>query len=138
MHRAVVGLVFCATIAWSALAGEPAAPQLLEPLDGAVVTNPVRVRVAVAPPHAQHGGGTAGHLHLVIDAPVPPPGSTMPSDAKHRHLMHGEAEVRLTLPPGRHTLQLVAGTAGHRIGNPAVVSPRITIEVAADAQRPGS
>ena len=143
MRPAVLTAILSCTLAAAIASGAGAAetmstdpPVLLEPLDAAVLTNPVVVRFRQAA-HAGHHGG--GHLHLLIDAPVPPPRSAVPSDAKHRHLMHGESEVKLVLAPGTHTLQLVAGGPDHRVGDPPLVSPRITIQVTAEkASQPGS
>ena len=47
----------------------------------------------------------------------------------HLHFGGGQTETTLTLPPGRHTLQLVLGDWSHVPFNPPIVSPVITIDV---------
>ena len=37
------------------------------------------------------------HLHLIVDAPLPKPGSAVPMDAQRIHLMHGETNVNVPL-----------------------------------------
>lgn len=70
-----------------------------------------------------------GHHHLIIDAPLPPMDEEIPSDNNHLHFGHGQTETRITLPPGKHTLQLLLGDKGHVPHNPPVVSRQITITV---------
>ena len=50
-------------------------------------------------------------------------------DEQHRHFGGGQTEVELTLPPGRHTLQLVLGDHLHIPHDPPVVSQPVTITV---------
>ena len=45
------------------------------------------------------------------------------------HFGKGQTETTLTLPPGKHTLQLVLGDHLHIPFNPVVASPKITITV---------
>ena len=71
----------------------------------------------------------AGHHHLLIDAEVPKPGETIPSDKNNLHFGAGQSEARIELPPGTHTLQLVLGDAEHRVFEPPVVSKKITITI---------
>lgn len=104
----------------------------IEPADGAVVQNPVRVvfglrGMGVAPAGVDHPN--TGHHHLIIDAPTPAPGRPIPMDDKHRHFGGGQTETRLILAPGEHSLQLVLGDHLHRPHQPPIVSPRITITV---------
>ena len=53
----------------------------------------------------------------------------IPVDDHHLHFGGGQTETTLTLPPGRHTLQLVLGDWSHVPFNPPIVSPVITIDV---------
>jgi len=69
------------------------------------------------------------HLHLIVDSPLPKPGSTIPMDARHIHLMHGESKVNVPLAPGRHTLQLLMGAPGHSVPANPQTSKIVTINV---------
>jgi hypothetical protein len=70
-----------------------------------------------------------GHHHLLIDADPPPPGEEIPNDPQHLHFGLGQTETVLTLPPGRHTLQLILGDENHVPHDPPVMSKRITVTV---------
>ena len=105
----------------------------LSPENGATVTSPFTVGfglrgmgVAPAGIQAEH----TGHHHLLIDvAALPPEGQPLPNDANHMHFGKGQTETQLTLPPGRHTLQLILGDHLHIPHQPPVVSEKITITV---------
>jgi hypothetical protein len=70
-----------------------------------------------------------GHHHLIVDAELPPLDQPIPNDKNHRHFGAGQTEVRIELPPGRHTLQLLLGDADHVPHDPPVMSKKITITV---------
>lgn len=70
-----------------------------------------------------------GHHHLIVDAPLTPPGEAIPSDRNHLHFGAGETEARIELPPGRHTLQLLLGDQDHVPHDPPVYSKPISITV---------
>lgn len=70
-----------------------------------------------------------GHHHLIIDAPLPPMDEEIPSSKNHVHFGKGQTETRITLPPGKHTLQLLLADMNHVPHNPPVVSELITITV---------
>jgi Domain of unknown function (DUF4399) len=104
------------------------------PLNGITVPSTFKVLIGL------HNMGVApagidkpntGHHHLIVDAPLPPPDEPVPNDPQHIHLGGGQTEVELTLPPGRHTLQLLVADKDHVSFYPPVVSPKITITVAA-------
>ena len=104
----------------------------ISPADGDTVKGPVTVRfglrgmgVAPAGTMAEH----TGHHHLVIDAPLPASGLPIPNDAQHLHFGKGQTETTLTLPPGKHTLQLLLGDHSHIPHDPVVASRVITITV---------
>lgn len=104
----------------------------ISPKNGAKVTSPFTVRfglkgMGVAP--AGVTNANTGHHHLLIDTDLPPDNLPIPNDDKHRHFGAGQTEVELTLPPGRHTLQLVLGDANHVPHQPPVHSEKITITV---------
>jgi len=104
----------------------------ISPQNGQTVSNPVIVRfglkgMGVAP--AGMDLPNTGHHHLIIDSPQPKSGEPIPTDDNHRHFGAGQTEASLTLPPGRHTLQLVLGDFAHIPHDPPVASERITITV---------
>lgn len=71
----------------------------------------------------------AGHHHLIVDAPLPPLDQEIPADKNHLHFGAGQTEVRLELPPGEHTLQLLFADFEHVPHNPPVFSEKVTIIV---------
>jgi hypothetical protein len=102
------------------------------PNDGEVVKSPFKVwfglrGMGVAPKDVRHAD--VGHHHLLIDVPLPPMDEPIPSDRNHLHFGNGETETVVTLPPGRHTLQLILGDHDHVPFDPPVVSKKITVTV---------
>jgi hypothetical protein len=107
---------------------------IVEPRDGASVRSPVKVvmglsgQMGVAPagvPMAE-----TGHHHILVNVDaLPTMGMPLPADDKHRHFGKGQTEAMLTLPPGRHTLQLLLGDHNHVPHNPPLLSEKITITV---------
>ncbi len=113
-------------------APEGAAVYFISPTNGATVKNPVTVRfglkgMGVAPAGTQ--APKTGHHHLIVDAPLPPLDKPVPADTQHVHFGAGQTETALTLPPGRHELQLLLGDHLHVPHNPPLSSERITITV---------
>jgi len=86
----------------------PAGAQVyfISPKDGEEIAGPITVRMGLK------GMGVA------------PAGVEM-KDTGHHHLLINV----VTLPPGRHTLQLVLGDQNHIPHEPPVISPKITITV---------
>jgi peptidoglycan hydrolase-like protein with peptidoglycan-binding domain len=76
-----------------------------------------------------------GHHHLLIDAPLPPLNRPIPNDFNHLHFGAGQTEARLTLSPGRHTLQLLLGDENHVPHDPPVLSQPIKVVVGATEAR---
>jgi hypothetical protein len=139
-HSLMVLLLLALSAIAPGLAAEaPQIPQFVGLTDGSTVTSPFTVRFRLSGAgsdtvsHQVMAGmsGMAGrrHVHLVIDAPLPSSGEAIPVDAKHRHLMHGERQVTLRLPPGDHTLQLVLAGSNHKVDNPPAASGKITVHV---------
>lgn len=119
-----------------ALAATPAPPgaelYFISPRDGETVSSPVTVRfglkgMGVAPAGTQKDA--TGHHHLLIDAPLPPLDQPVPNDDHHKHFGAGQTETTVTLPPGKHTLQLLLGDFAHIPHDPPVKSPPISITV---------
>ena len=71
----------------------------------------------------------SGHHHLLIDAALPPLDQPIPSDETHLHFGAGQTEATVTLPRGKHTLQLLLGDANHVPHMPPVYSAPITVYV---------
>jgi hypothetical protein len=146
--RVTIG-AWCLLAGASALAAGSHSPIIVTPKNGATVSNPVKVvidldgaQVSDHPSgplsgmagmpaagdrdgdHDQHG-----HAHLIVDSPLPKPGTMVPMDARHIHMMGGETTTTLTLSPGKHTLQLIMGRDDHIVPPNAPRSRRITIMV---------
>jgi len=106
---------------------------IVSPKDGAKVKSPVTVvfglkGMGVAPAGIKFDN--TGHHHLLVDADVPTDLSQPLAANEHSlHFGKGQTETSLTLPPGKHTLQLVLGDSLHVPLDPAVISRKITITV---------
>ena len=106
---------------------------IISPKNGASIKGPVTVvfglaGMGVAPAGIQMEN--TGHHHLLIDADIPKDvGVPMPATDNIKHFGKGQTETTLTLPPGKHTLQLVLGDHLHIPFNPVVASEKITITV---------
>ncbi len=102
--------------------------------DGAVLTNPIKLKFGIEGMTVAKAGtmepGT-GHHHLLIDTTLQPAdyAKPIPMDDHHKHFGAGQTEVELTLPPGKHTLQLVLADGAHIPHNPPVMSIPITVTV---------
>ena len=71
-----------------------------------------------------------GHHHLLINVDsLPPLDAPLPSTDQVRHFGGGQTETTLSLPAGKHTLQLLLGNYSHIPHNPPVMSEKITIIV---------
>lgn len=120
-----------------ALAREPspagAEVYIVSPKDGAKVKGPVTVvfglkGMGIAPAGIKFDN--TGHHHLILDADAPAVLSLpLPADAHNIHFGKGQTETTLTLPPGKHTLQLLLADSLHTPHDPVVISKKITIVV---------
>lgn len=107
----------------------------VEPKKGAVITGPVKVvmgakGIEIAP--AGTGKPATGHHHILIDTDAPKgeaAQSPLPASDNVKHFGKGQTETSLTLSPGTHTLQLIAGDGNHIPYDPPLVSKKITITV---------
>jgi hypothetical protein len=140
MHiRHVAPLACLAALAFSAAspAREPAPAgaevYIISPADGAKVSSPVKVvfglkGMGIAPAGIKFDN--TGHHHLLIDSDLPADLSQpLAATEKSVHFGKGQTETSVTLPPGKHTLQLVLGDSLHIPHEPPVVSKKITIVV---------
>lgn len=102
--------------------------------DGDTVKSPFKIQfglsgMGIAPAGVEKPN--TGHHHLLVDATLTPEQAKapIPADDHHLHFGGGLTETMATLPPGRHTLQLVLGDWSHVPFNPPIVSPVITVNV---------
>jgi hypothetical protein len=106
---------------------------IISPKDGATVHNPVRVQfglkgMGIAPAGMKYDN--TGHHHLLIDSDPPAAESApLPATDKIVHFGKGQTETTVTLPPGKHTLQLLFADANHIPHSPPLLSKKITINV---------
>jgi len=107
---------------------------IISPKNGETVHNPFVVKfglkgMVIAP--AGTKAENSGHHHLLIDTDPPADMSVpLPATDKIVHFGKGQTETTLTLPPGKHTLQLEFADYVHIPHNPPVISKKITITVA--------
>jgi Domain of unknown function (DUF4399) len=105
---------------------------IIEPKDGATVSNPVTVKFGIEGMEVAPAGTdkpNSGHHHLIIDASPPELTGTIPADANHVHFGKGQTETTIELKPGVHTLQLLLGDQNHMPHSPPVVSDTVNIVV---------
>jgi len=102
--------------------------------DGDVVPPVFTVKFAVSGMGIAPAGTqleNTGHHHLLIDlAELPDMNLPLPATENIRHFGKGQTETELTLPPGKHTLQLLFADYAHIPHDPPVMSKKITITVA--------
>ena len=146
MNRIIALTAMTILAGWiPAQAGEtPAPPEakvyFIGLVDGDKVTSPLLIRfgmsgMGVAPAGVEKPA--TGHHHLLINRPPFGEGEdgdeefefSIPADENHMHFGGGQTEAVLQLPPGSHTLQLVAGDQNHIPHEPPVLSQHITITV---------
>jgi Domain of unknown function (DUF4399) len=138
MFAITTALVLAATVVWAQdRTPSPAGAEvyIISPKDGAKVSSPFVVQfglkgMGIAPAGVKLDN--TGHHHLLIDTDAPADagaGAPLPASEKLVHFGKGQTETTLTLPPGKHTLQLLLGDASHVPHNPPVMSKKITITV---------
>jgi hypothetical protein len=106
---------------------------IIAPKDGAKVKSPFTVRFGLKGMGVAPAGiklENTGHHHLLIDTDAPADlTQPLPSTDQIKHFGKGQTETELTLPPGKHTLQLILGDALHVPFNPPLISKKITVTV---------
>ena len=138
MRKIVLG--FALSLAFTfAQAGETPAPAdakvyFINIKDGDTVTSPITIQFGLSGMGIAPAGTkveNTGHHHLIIDATLTPEELTqpLPVDDHHRHFGGGQTEAMVTLPSGKHTLQLVLGDWTHIPHSPPVMSDVITVTV---------
>ena len=139
MNRFILG-VACSALAMAAFAqpraSAPAGAKVyfIAPKNGATVQNPVVVKfglkgMTIAPAGTQTAN--SGHHHLLVDTDLSELNlsAPLPANDKVLHFGKGQTETTLTLPPGKHTLELVFADYEHMSFDPPVHSKKITITV---------
>jgi hypothetical protein len=134
---AIVGGTALALAAALGAAREPspvgAEVYIVSPKDGAKIKGPVTVvfglkGMGIAPAGIKFDN--TGHHHLLVDTDAPADLSKpLPADEHNIHFGKGQTETTMTLPPGKHTLQLLLADSLHTPHEPAVISKKITITV---------
>lgn len=109
----------------------------IAPGDGATVGESFAVRfglrgMGVAPAGVEMAN--TGHHHLLIDSPTVDLSLPLPASEQVIHFGKGQTETVVTLPPGRHTLQLVLGNHLHVPHTPPVRSETIRVNVVVDGK----
>ncbi|WAJ37187.1 DUF4399 domain-containing protein [Pseudomonas sp. GOM7] len=144
MTRTLNAISLCAALllgasatAWADMprtaAPEGAKVYFIEPADGATVGQTFTVKfglqgMGVAPAGVDVAG--TGHHHLLIDVDkLPPMNAPLPMTDAIRHFGKGQTETQVTLPPGKHTLQLLVGDKNHVPLDPPVMSEKISVTV---------
>ena len=100
--------------------------------DGSVISQKSTIRFGLANMGVAPAGidkPNTGHHHLLVDTKLPPLDQPIPNDFNHMHFGAGQTEATVTLPPGRHTIQLLLGDENHVPHNPAVMSKPIRVYV---------
>ena len=102
------------------------------PADGAAVPLTFTVKsglvgMGVAP--AGVDKPNSGQHHLLIDTALPALDQPIPDDEKHLHFGAGQTEATITLPRGKHTLQLLLADADRMPHDPPIYSKPITVFV---------
>src|SRR5262245_17757070 len=113
-------------------APENAMAYIQSPKDGDTVSSPFTVRFGLKGMGIAPAGVTnpnTGHHHLLIDVEKPNLDAALPVTDNIKHFGGGQTETELTLPPAKHTLQLVLGDALHIPHEKPVMSQKITITV---------
>jgi Domain of unknown function (DUF4399) len=112
---------------------EGAKVYIISPKNGDTVTSPFTVQFGLKGMGIAPAGVTSpntGHHHLLVDvAQLPDLNVPMANNDNIRHFGAGQTEAELTLPPGRHTLQLVFADYLHIAHDKPVMSEKITITV---------
>jgi hypothetical protein len=139
MNRLLIalGVTLMAALAMSQERSAPAANAevyIIAPSDGATLHGPVTVRfglkgMGIAPAGVKFDN--TGHHHLLVDADLSEfkLNASLPATDKMLHFGKGQTETVLTLPPGKHTLELVFADYLHNSFDPPLHSKKITIAV---------
>ncbi|NBA97884.1 DUF4399 domain-containing protein [Pseudomonas sp. R5(2019)] len=117
----------------------------VSPADGATVDKTFTVKFGIEGMELKPAGDVTpntGHHHLLVDVDKAPAADTvlpiimipennqpLPAGPQVLHFGKAQTEARITLAPGKHTLQLVLGDKAHVPFKPSVESKKITVTV---------
>ncbi|SDZ76488.1 DUF4399 domain-containing protein [Microbulbifer marinus] len=106
---------------------------IISPKDGETVPQTFTVKFGLSGMGVAPAGvdkEKTGHHHLLIDVDeMPDMTKPLPATENIVHFGGGQTETELTLPPGKHTLQLVMGNHLHIPFKNPVMSKKITVVV---------
>ncbi|MBJ7313876.1 DUF4399 domain-containing protein [Rugamonas sp. CCM 8940] len=95
----------------------------VEPIDGATVSSPFKVKFAVSGMDVKPAGdmsANTGHHHLLINADPIKAGESVPFDETHLHFGKGQTEAEVKLPPGTYTLTMQFANGAHQSYGPGL------------------
>ncbi|WP_444997650.1 DUF4399 domain-containing protein [Aliikangiella sp. IMCC44359] len=104
---------------------------IISPKDGGEVESTFTVKFGLSGMGVAPAGvdkPNTGHHHLIIDGKELPKAG-VPMGGNVKHFGGGQTETTITLPKGKHTLQLILGDKFHIPHDPMVVSKKITVTV---------
>jgi hypothetical protein len=140
MNRWIAALAAAALASAAALAQTrspaPAGAEVyfIAPRNGQTIHGPVTVKfglkgMGVAPAGVKFDN--TGHHHLLVDTDLAEIklDAPLPATDKILHFGKGQTETTLTLPPGKHTLELLFADYLHIPFDPTLHSKKITITV---------
>jgi hypothetical protein len=106
---------------------------IITPTDGATVPQNFTVKFGLSGMGIAPAGvdlENTGHHHLLVDlAETPDLTTSLPANDNIRHFGGGQTETKLTLSPGKHTLQVLLGNYAHVPHDLPVISQKIKISV---------
>lgn len=120
---ALAGCASTMTDPASAPASDPAASvSFIEPLDGATVSGPFKVKFAVSGMRVRTAGDMTpmtGHFHLLINKGPKQTGASIGFlDEQEIHFSQGQTEAQLFLLPGAHKLTVQFADGAHHSYGP--------------------
>jgi hypothetical protein len=139
MRKIALAFAMMLSTATFATAGETPAPAdakayFINIKDGDTVTSPITIRFGLSGMGIAPAGTeveNTGHHHLIIDEKMEGEAlnEAIPVDEHHMHFGKGQTEATVTLPKGKHTLQLLLGDWSHVPHKSPVMSDIITVNV---------
>ena len=114
-------------------APDSASAAILEPANRSKVAQTFTVKFGLSGMGVAPAGvdvENTGHHHLLVDLDeLPELDQPLPKSDRILHFGKGQTETQLTLPPGKHTLQLVLGNYLHIPHDNPVISKKIMVNV---------
>lgn len=114
---AILGVATALSACVSTKTDQVPSVSFIEPVDGALVSSPFKVKFAVSGMEVKPAGEivpNTGHHHLLIDGASAPQGEAIPADGQHLHFGKGQTETQISLPPGTHILTMQFANGAHQ------------------------